>query len=263
MKPSIFALAVLFQSTLLAQWTPPKNPNPEKILDEARSDRNAGRYADALAKHLWFHENALKYQAGMGGVRLSFALSDWVELGNLYPPALLMLRTVRDEAGKKVREVIGGHDSFQFFHDFASINEALEEQSKTTDLFVWLDANKSKSAKRVFSVAEPALIQSKQYRLCGKYIDADRSFGEIVSNYHMLQSMAKSGKFGSEFREFTEEDFSNSTATLVALLALNDHKADAIRIAEKALKEHDDAEFKQTLEKAKKGELPPSWPSDA
>jgi hypothetical protein len=260
MKPAICALAVLFQGAILSDWTPPPNPDPYKILNEARDDRDGGRYADALAKHVWFHENALKYQPSLYGVRLSFALSDWGELSDLYPPALLTLKTVRDEAVKKVREANGEEDSFHVFHDFAAINRALKEKSKTTELFVWLDANKPKAAKRAFRVAEPALIESKQYRLCGKYIDADRSFGEIVRHYHMNQGMAKSEKFGADFREYAETTFSKSTATLVALLVLNDHKADALRIAEKALKEHDDAEFKQTLEQAKKGELPPARP---
>jgi hypothetical protein len=260
MRLSIWALVFLFPSAVFADWTPPVKPDPHKILQEARDDREAGRYADALAKHVWFHENALKYQRGLYGVRLSFALGYWVELGNVYPPALLMLKTIRDEAAKKVREADADQKVFEIFHDFAAINRALEEQSKTTDLFVWLDANKPKAAERAFGTAEPALIQSKQYRLCGKYIDADRSFAEIVTLYQVNKRMSKDPRFGERLREHSERTFSNSTATLVALLVLNDRKADALRIAEKALKEHDDAEFKQALEKAKKGELPPAWP---
>jgi hypothetical protein len=253
MKPAIFALAVLFQATLLAQWKPPAKPDPSKILHEARHDREAGQFADALAKHVWYHENALKYQPAQYGVRLSFALMDWVELGDLYPPALLMLQSIRDTAGKEVREATGDENSFHIFHDFAAINGALKEQNKTTDLFVWLDANKPKSAKRAFDVAEPALIRSKQYRLCGKYIDADRSFEQSVDIYRLNKRISRGP-------EFADKMFSNSSATLVALLVLNDRKTDALRIAEKALKELDAAEFKQTLEQAKKGELPPSWP---
>jgi hypothetical protein len=187
-------------------------------------------------------------------------LGYWVELGKAYPPALLMLQTIRDETAKKVRE--GDHErkTFEIFHDFAAINRALKEEAKTTDLFVWLDANKPKDAERAFRVAEPALIQSKQYRLCGKYIDADRSFAEIVRLYQMNKRMSKDPRFGEDFREHFERTFLNSTATLVALLALNDRKTDALRIAEKALKERDDPAFKQELEKAKKGELPPAWP---
>ena len=77
----------LTTTSAVGDWTPPSNPNPDKILREAQDDARAGRYPDALAKHVWFHENALTYAPAMYGVRLSFALSYWVNLGNLYPPA--------------------------------------------------------------------------------------------------------------------------------------------------------------------------------
>jgi hypothetical protein len=43
-------------------WRPPANPDPSEILKEAESDTAAGKYADALTKHIWFHQNALKYR---------------------------------------------------------------------------------------------------------------------------------------------------------------------------------------------------------
>jgi hypothetical protein len=79
----------------LAQWKPVANPVPDKILNEAQEDAAAGRYEDALAKHVWFHENALTYAPAMYGVRLSFALSYWAALGAMYPPALQKLRHQR------------------------------------------------------------------------------------------------------------------------------------------------------------------------
>ena len=45
------------------------------------------QYELALQKHVWFHEES-KSSSGMAGVRLSYAISNWVELGNKYPPAL-------------------------------------------------------------------------------------------------------------------------------------------------------------------------------
>jgi hypothetical protein len=41
---------------------------------------------------------------------------------------------------------------------------------------------------------------------------------------------------------------------------INERKADAQRVAEKALKERDDSAFREQLEKAKKGDVPPPWP---
>jgi hypothetical protein len=54
------------------------------------------QYELALQKHVWFHEES-RSSSGMAGVRLSYAISDWVELGNKYPPALSELRRIRDE----------------------------------------------------------------------------------------------------------------------------------------------------------------------
>lgn len=257
MSPAIFALALLLQGAVKEGWKPPANPNPHEILNEARDDALAGRYADALAKHVWFHENALKYAPAMYAVRLSFALGYWGQLAATYPPALQKLKSVRDETGKTIRNADPSREAFQRFHEYAAINRALGEDSKTAELFAWLDSNKPKAAAQAFRVAEPALIRSKQYRLCGKYIDPDQSFAEILNVYRVNKEMAQHKEVLLGFRE---KAFSNSTATLVALLVVNDRKADALKVAEKALKEHDDPLFRAELEKAKKGEVPPPWP---
>jgi hypothetical protein len=260
MSPAIFALALLLAGPVEDEWRPPAKPNPQEILNEARTDALAGRYADALAKHVWFHENALKYAPSLYGVRLSFALGYWGQLCSAYPPALQKLKTIRDETGKTIRTGDPAQEAFQRFHDYAAINRALGEDSKTTELFDWLDGNKPKVAAKAFRVAEPALIRSKQYRLCGKYIDPDRSFAEILNAYRVDKEMAKTGKHREVLLGLREKAFSNSTATLVALLVVNDRKADALKVAEKALKEHDDPLFRAELEKAEKGEVPPPWP---
>lgn len=41
-----------------------------------------GQYKQALEKHLWFHEESKK-SPGMAGVRLSYAISAWINLGNV------------------------------------------------------------------------------------------------------------------------------------------------------------------------------------
>ncbi|MCA9140941.1 MAG: hypothetical protein KDB00_29420 [Planctomycetales bacterium] len=126
-------IVLLWCSTAHADdWNPPRNPNPDAILDEAQADTQAGRYKIALAKHVWFHENSLSIEPSLYGVRLSFALSDWIELAKQYPPALSKLKEIRDKAKenvvaqKKVRES---------FHEMESINDHLGEHSKTREFF--------------------------------------------------------------------------------------------------------------------------------
>ena len=93
-------------STRFSNWGPGMNPDPSAILHEARADRRAGRFADALTKHVWFHENALKYVPSLSGVRLSFALTYWMELGAVYPAALRKLKRIRDDAERRAGETL-------------------------------------------------------------------------------------------------------------------------------------------------------------
>jgi hypothetical protein len=257
MRRTLYAIWVSIASIAYADWTAPPNPDPDQILQEAKSDAAAGRYSEALVKHVWFHQNALKYKPGLYGVRLSFALSAWAELGAAYPPALQKLKSIRDETAKSIPE---GKGSREAFHDVESINKTLGEDSKTKDLFIWLHSNSPNVAKKVFDLAQPALIKAKEYRLCGTYIDADASFEKLLSLYRENKRMAQDPKFGKRLEEFGKKSFSNGTTTLVALLVQNERKADADRIAAEAVKEWDDAEFSKQLEKAKNGNVPPPWP---
>src|SRR5690349_12760080 len=190
MKMIFTLFPLLMYLPLLAAWTPPANPDPHKILYEAEADAKAGRYEDALAKHAWFHENALKLQPALSGVRLSFALLYWRQLGASYPPALDKLKSIRDKSAERVRnaeiptnapsDLSASHEDF---NDFASINKELKESSKTKDLFLWLDTHKPVMAKNVFGLAEPSLIEAKEYSLCGRYLEPDKSFERSRKQY--------------------------------------------------------------------------------
>jgi tetratricopeptide (TPR) repeat protein len=242
----------------VANWTPPQNPNPSKILEEAEADAKAGNYANALAKHIWFYENALNYNSGLYGVRLSFALSDWVELGKAYPPALEKLKALRDEAEKNVRVDKKVRDSFV---DFAAINGYLKDEAKTDDFFVWLDSNKPDAAKEIFDEARPALIKSKNYQLCGKYIKPESFFDEALNLYRENMQLSKKPKFDNgRLQAFARKKFVNDTATLIALLVVNDRKKEAKQIVDRISEEPDLPEFKAEIEKALTGEVPPPWP---
>jgi hypothetical protein len=256
MKTIFALLAFVVNLPLLAAWTPPENPNPQQILNEAQTDTKAGRYEDALAKHVWFHENALKLRPSLYGVRLSFALSDWVELAAAYPVALEKLKTIRDQAADRVRE---SDQVREPFHDFASINKYLNESIKTKDLFLWLNSSKPELAKSVFDLAEPALIDAKEYHLCGGYIEP-KSFDQIREQYHKNKELGQNPIHGERMQNYAEKSFANHTTTLIALLVVNDRKADADRIAAEALKERSDPPFEAELEKAKQGVVPTPWP---
>lgn len=254
------ALFLAFSTSALSAWTPPEKPDPQRILHEARDDRQAGRNEDALAKHVWFHENALKYEPTMKGVRRSFALADWRMLGYRYPPAMAKLRGARDFAAKQAME---GKDAWESFGDVLAINDALDEDAKTRELFLWLDRNKPAIAKEVYPRAQPILVQAKDYSLCGKYLDANVTFEKLVKSYRGDLIYANTSIYRNDNREFAVTKSSNETSVLVALLVVNGKKAEAKKIAGEALKLMDTPAFDKLLATSLEGKVPDPWPSDS
>jgi hypothetical protein len=241
-------------------WTPPDNPDPQAILQEAQADARAKRYETALAKHVWFHQNALSIQPALYGVRLSFALSDWKQLAKQYPPALIKLKEIRDVAERKVMD---GKNVRESFHDMASINSYTDEQAKTKEVFEALDAKNSKSAQEVFDLAQPSLIKAKAYALVGKYISPEDDFARMREMYRQHKKLASDARFGARQLEFANNKFANDAATLVAVLTVNNRKKEAEKIASSARDVWDDESLHSALDKALTGVVPDPWPSYA
>src|ERR1041385_2734476 len=93
---------------------------PLAALKESRALTAEGRWEEATQRHLWFHDHALLHQPSLAGVRLSFALADWVALGQLYPPARQALVDIRD---RKTAALAAGAGSASLFHNVSAINK--------------------------------------------------------------------------------------------------------------------------------------------
>jgi hypothetical protein len=86
---------------------PGRKPDLQEIYNEARTLRNAAQYEESLQREIWYFNHALEYDRGLAGVRLSFTLLEWTELGRRYPKATQALIEIRD------------HDMQQFFEPTA------------------------------------------------------------------------------------------------------------------------------------------------
>jgi hypothetical protein len=256
---TLWLFGVLLYGSLAGQatWSPGNSPDPQAILTEAEDDTAAGRYAIALAKHVWFYENALKYAPAMYGVRLSFALSSWRTLADSYPPALEKLKSERNVAADNVR---AAKDARHSFHDFAAINQVLAEDMKTRELFLWLDASSAETAASVYDIAQPSLVRGKKYQVCGKYLDPNRSLEQMIRLYRGSLKMTTDPEYQQEMRNFAEKSLSNGVGTLIALLVVNGRASEANRIAHEAERVTDDPAFRKQLASALKGEVPVPWP---
>lgn len=95
-------------------------------------------------------------------MRLSFALSDWKRLGEKYPPALVSLKTIRDEGAAALA---AGTATREIFHDVSSINREIGEDGLTVAIFKRLHSDHPELAKKCFRVAQDTLIEKGEIDL--------------------------------------------------------------------------------------------------
>lgn len=263
-----------------AVWTAPDNPDPQEVMNSVSADIGPLRYsilpsfgaadddsvkADLLARLVWFEQNALRLQPSQLVVRDSFAVDDWHYLATVYPPALVELNAARDRAEARVRD---GTEALDSFAELTAIDRQFDAESKTAELFTWLDVNRPELARKTYEIAQPALIATKQYALCGKFLDSEKMLRSQISSYRWFRDSGNkpvawsvSGFFLNHINlQAGENIYKNASTNLVALLVLNDRKDEAIQIAAHAEKELDDADYRAAMERALTGELPPTWP---
>jgi hypothetical protein len=208
--------------------------DPGRVLEDARRLTAEGDYEGALAKHVWFHDNALNSGAGYYGVRLSFALTEWMKLGAKYPKALEKLKSIRDE---KTQRLEHGKGTRALFHDVESINESLGQKSATVDLFKKLQAVDPKFGSMLFDIADEALLEAGEFELARKYMGDPAERLAIVRERYVdgLQSTGE-GEQKEAARGAFERIFTGEVLRIIKVLSETGDNAGAKRIQEDALK---------------------------
>lgn len=179
----ILALAA---STVHA-WEPAPDMSAQQVLRDARQDASAGRLAEAAEKHLWFHEHVLERRPSMVGVRLSFAMHDWVALARRYPPAMAQLIAVRDATVARVEA--GGMAGQQALTEVISINKYLRAPESTRDAFSRLLQRDPVIAERSVQDVLPALIELNDIALASKHLRVDDVLGRTEGFYAQLKTV--------------------------------------------------------------------------
>ena len=214
-------------------WEPSENPDPQQILHDAQDDFKGQRYDDALEKHIWFHDHALEYSPSMYGVRLSFALSYWKQLGDVYPPALQTMIKIRDNKADLLAQ---GKGNRNLFHDVMALNRTLGSDSLTVALFRSLDHEHQELAGQSWSIAKNAIIEAKAYDLVRKYMDSlEDEFGDVKEVYDRNVAMYGGEGFGEDFKAYNENHFVEKTIILIDLAIALDEMKEAKAIQTDAL----------------------------
>lgn len=240
MRSLIAVLALVMTAAL-----PAHAEDMQKYLSDTQTLVREGKHKEALDRFLWFHDHALEHAPSMYGVRLSFALMYWKQLGDAHPPALVALKKTRDD---KTLLVVEGKGTRSLFHDVVALNRTLGDNGKTVELFRELDKDQRNLATECWDIAKEAVITEKAYDLARKYIgNPVREFGKVKESYDRNTAMYGGKNFGEHFKAFNENNFVKETLNLIDVaIALDDNKA-AKEIQEKALAILDDYRLRDAI----------------
>ena len=240
------------------EWRAPDNPDPNEIMNSGVLDAMAGRHAVALAKFLWFHHNALLIDRALFGVRLSFALGYWHQLAEDYPPAMTALLEAREQAESSYLNE--GHQ-FSHFSDLAALNRELDEPQRTVAIFKRVLQENSEAATLVYHIAEPALVNQKEFDLCNPFLQPTKRVEVALRGFRVARRFETGTDHSDEQPpETAYKHLCQNLATLVALLVLNNRASEAEAVASEAQAALPDYPLMPQLESALAGDLPPQWP---
>ena len=225
----------------------------EKALEAARKFYVEGKYEQALERHVWFHENALRIDESYHGVRLSFALADWTELGEKYPAAIERLREIRD---KDTLSLLAGQNNWDAFCDVQAINEELGEVDSTVSLFKSLDRERPIFATEVYDVVVGDLLATNEFSLARKYLSEPMSEYELAKK-GLERGLAMSHGNNDQYQQSFQRIFSRRVVQIIDILDSTGDAVTARSIQKLALQEISCPLIKDALEHQKTEQVVP------
>ena len=170
--------------------------NASDRLHRSRTLTLEGRFSEALTEFEWFHENALVEEPSLRGVRRSFALSYWAELGEQYAPALNALSALRDRGNAAL---LTDKRDLSLFADVASINRYLKDELATHQLFRELHKSTPEFAVSCFPYAIAAVVAAQDFHLALGYISSPAaSLSKLLQDFN--ESVARAFQLSDKRR---------------------------------------------------------------
>lgn len=136
------------------------------------------KYQQALEAHQYFFEESKK-SSGMGGVRVSFALASWAQLGSVYPPALIALSKISSD---HKASILSGKGSFYIFQEYQAINSYIGKNNETLETFLEADRKFPTQAKDYYLPVKELLISAGKFDIIKKY------FNDPIYEYELIRN---------------------------------------------------------------------------
>ncbi|MEQ1936508.1 MAG: hypothetical protein ABL962_21875 [Fimbriimonadaceae bacterium] len=204
----------------------------DQALADAQRFKDEGNYEQALERHIWYHKYALKYAPAHYGVRLSFALGTWTELGQVYPKALDALRAIRDETLATYRKT--SSDSL-LLGEVMRLNFCLNDLQSAKELFYEV---------RKKGVDDPSLMLDLDEILAGGEEtwardvigDPNEKLERIKDQRDLTALSMKLNKSLGDLAEFLDESYARQVATLLGAVEKTHGLSAARALQKQALK---------------------------
>lgn len=199
-------------------------------LEHIRQLTQEKKYPEALAAHQQFFE-ASRSASGMAGVRLSFALFDWVDLGKAYPPAMDALNDLSASHRKIIQE---GKSDFGVFHEYKAINDVLDKGKETVATFIQLEKNFPDQAAGYYPAMKKLLVQEKQLDVVAR--NANDPIYEYETIRHSREQSLSQMRKNKRFYElpFINTQFNKDVKALIDVTSKTGMKAEAEEIENRA-----------------------------
>ena len=140
----------------------------------------------ALKEYLWCYDVGIVQVPGYSGVRGSYLVRDIAQLGRSHPPALAALRERRDQAEAHMMADTKDRTAAM---DFASLNDALNENQRTLAMFDKLPPTDPRRAGLLLRVYD-MLIEAKRYDDAAQARPFARMTSDFDRNVQYLATVA-------------------------------------------------------------------------
>jgi len=171
------------------------NSDPSEVLSKARKAYQDKDYPVALENYQWFYHNALDIDQSYYGVRLSYCLGEWADLGKEFPEATDALVQLKEKALAEFSST----KSRTAFHEYSSICEYLECKEEVYVLFLTVHNSDNTLAEKLFTFVYEYCASNEMWDLCREYLgNGYNKYKQSLETFdHMMEfAEEKPGELG-------------------------------------------------------------------
>lgn len=227
--------------------------DPASELDDARINVKNVRYSEALKNYVWFFNNSTEIEPAMFGVKHSYCVGEWRELGNLYKPALL---AYREELLKRQKKLLNGSDSWKLFMEFDALCQYDGKKNEVIKVFMNYHKGKNQNkefAEKIFNPIKEDLLALEFYNICSEYTkDPIRKADQIIYLHRLNVEFEEKSDNQCDNNSFAEDSYISDSSYLLTVLKKTNRNEEFKQVKKKLISHNSSEALKKMLIKLDK-----------